>query len=336
MGTMAGARPRLLTFTPNGDIRFPDAGCGLKCAFCPEGLIKRDVRPRRFKHRVRDALRAFWRELTDYRERRLQRVKSELSEIVREIRSDTIGLVASDILELEGLFDVLDICRGAGKKISIISPGLRLADREFAERLKEYSPRVTITYLSDDAEVYERLTGVPESRDAVRAALRNLAELGMSFAVNCVVTRHNCEGLSDTAGFLLGELGLDACTLVCFIPEGRHLELDPGIAGLFAPYPMLDRELLKLVRGRRGKGKRLSLVHVPPCKVDEEVLRSDRVAFCPPPPTDPDVRLYRDAACESCDFKERCCFVFQLYRDAHPGEPFPFEKVNRHASRLRG
>lgn len=270
-----------------------------------------------------------------YMNRQVKNILSEFESVVAGDPSPEIGLTAHDILEFRGILELLDICRRYNKRISIRSPGLRLADADFARQLSEYNPHFTMTYLSDDPDIYHRMTGNPDALDLVRKAINNLRNLKINFSVNCVATKYNYMDLMNVAAFLFGEIGLDCFALVFFIPERRHVELDPDIADLFVPYSKLNIELKKFAREYAGSGNSLSLCHVPPCKLDHEILDCRNIkcytfSFC-----DPDILKYKHQNCEMCKFNDSCAFVFQIYQEKYPDEDFPFERVNRAIHNLK-
>ena len=163
----------------------------------------------------------------------------------------------------------------------------------------------------------------------------NLSELGVDFSVNHVVTRYNQNDLMKVAEFLFKEVGINSFTLVFFIPEKPHQELDPRIADLFVPYPRLSREVLKFAEKYNQTEKALNLCHVPPCKLDEAVLSCPNIQLGAPPIPDESIQIYRHPDCARCDYNPHCPFVFELYRRRFPDEPCDYQKVNKYADRLK-
>lgn len=328
-----------VTILPNGDLFVSGVGCSLECKFCVEGGAKRVSREVRSGSRltgfgeamglprpVVGALRALGRRVLGARET-LPSVPPGEGEVFRElddalprISSDEIVLAAHDILELEGLFEALDLCARHGKKVALISPGLRLSDPDFARRLAPRIARFTITFLSDDPVTYQRLTGRSDAHERVRAAIRNLVSLKVPLDVNCVVTSLNVQDLQGVASFLLDEMSLESFTLVGFLLEKRHLELDPGAPDLIAPYSALNGELQRIgVRYRVGL-KRLVLLGIPPCRLSEDVLDSRCIRFGTLGPDDGLAMRHWDASCAGCEVRHACPGVFAAHHWRHPRE----------------
>ncbi len=338
---------RHVTVIPNGDIMIFPVDCRLACVFCPEGIVRAQRHQEELRQSasrmsmLRGALSYF---VSKRRERKsTERQTTQSATIVEEfafvlptIQADEVVLAAHDILEFDRLFELLEICRANGKKVSLISPGLRLADLDFARRLSEHVSCFTITYLSDNQETYRKLTGSTEALSLVSDAIRNLKQLGMDFSVNFVATRHNVKDLMGVARFLLDEIGSGSFTVVFFIPEQAHFTVNPSIADLFATFAELNREILKFVQEYQGSRKMLVLGQIPPCRLDEAILQCRNVKYSPPPPADDVVGLYRHKHCRKCKYEERCPLVFRAYQEKFPAESFDFEKVNRNVHKLEG
>jgi hypothetical protein len=340
-----------VTTVSNDDIYVLDANCQLECAFCVEGITKRQRRLRwrwllaaeplivslerlwRGLRRVTQPVTAWGREGRDAR--RSAAILTELEAVLGQIPREEVLLAAHDILELDRLFDALDLCARLQKRVALITPGLRLADPDFARRLAPRICRITLTYLSDDPKTYHKLTGHPEAHHLVRQAILNLVALQVPLAINFIVTRLNHRDLLGVAAFLLDQVGLKTFTLVCFVPEPLPLEMDPTLPDLFVPFPELDAELGRFVARYRGTRKRLGLVNVPPCRLSEAVLASDNIHLSPAGQDDGLVRRHRDARCAGCAFGEHCPRVFEAYHARYPHEPFDAEKVNRHLPQIR-
>lgn len=248
--------------------------------------------------------------------------------VSQDPRSEVV-LAAHDILEFDRLFDLLGICEAHNKRVRLVSPGLRLADMAFARRLAPRISSFTITYLSHDADTYHRMTGNPQAQAQVQLTLQHLKALRVHVMVNYVVTRYNHRDLLGVAGYLLDQMGLDAFDLVMLIPEKGHADLGHDVGALLAPFPELNRELVRFTRRYHGTSKRLSLIDVPPCQVTEEALTSGILSFSPAPPDADLVRRVSYQSCASCHFASRCPRVFDAYLQRYPAEPVDVEKVNR-------
>jgi hypothetical protein len=316
-----------------GDIWLNNAECRLSCNFCSHGISKRHRQGswlRQALHLAENHVKtAGWsrrRILLDF-ERRISDVA--LAEAPR------LRLSGWDCLEYEAVLDLLSVCRAAKKQIEIVSPGLRLADREFARQLGAYDPAVMVTYLSTDADRYASMTGDPLAKSKVERAMRNMLDLGLRFSVNFVLTRDNLCDLLDVSDYLLNTVGLDDFVLAYFSPEVAHARLEPNIADLFVPFGQLNRELAGFADLVAGSEKFLCLWRVPPCKLDAKLLVCNKLVFSVNDYPDPTYPVYRHPNCEACQWRSKCFFVSRYYAARYPDEAFDSAKVHRVVDRIR-
>jgi len=335
---------------PNGDIFVSGVPCALECVFCVEGIAKRArsrtysrlrAKPESMSERIPRPLRGSLRALRQRLSVMLggssvEVLLRELDAALGQTPAEEVVLAAHDILEMDGLFEALELCARHGKRVALISPGLRLADQGFARRLARRVSRLTITFLSDDPGTYHRMTGLASAHALVRRAIENLVALDVPLDVNCVVTSMNVQDLSGVATFLLEEMSLESFNIVGMVLERRHLEMDPDAVDLIAPYPMLDAELLQITCRCQGGPKRLALVNVPPCRLSEEVLQSGTVELTPFGAAGDAAPRHSDERCAGCPYLEACPRVFEAYHQRHPRERANVELVRRLAPRLLG
>ncbi len=310
----------------DGDVFLEDVDCMLKCNFCIHGIKKRA--------RGRGVLRRALARATNSRNKILEEFERKITGLPAG-KGNRVCLSGWDVLECEGIFDLLDVCKRHEKNIEIISPGLRLADRDFATRISKYEPRITVTYLTHRAETYSEMTGNPAAKRLVERAIDNLAELGVEFSANFVATGENYSDLLQVASFLLDDVGMEMFTLMFFSPDKWHQEEDPKIGDLFVEYRLLGEELANFARRYAGKEKLLCLWRVPPCKLDAETLTCGNVFFSVNGFIDPAYPVYRHPGCDSCNWNPKCYFVSRYYRDQYPDEDFEWEKVNRVLDKIR-
>lgn len=317
--------PRV-TAIENRDLFIDWADCGLKCCFCEHGLRKR-LRDESWlstaAHALGGLLSAPWRSPG-----RLLRQLDKALEAGASGKDDRVCLSGWDILEHKSLFDILDLCRKRGRRIQLMTPGLKLADRAFAERLSKYKPSVTVTYLTRDPAAYARLTGVPDAHRLAEAALSNLRELKIGFFVNFVATSKNRAHLAGAAEHLFDSVGLTHLTVLYFSPERDHFALDPGIGSLLFSQTLLNPELRRIAERYAGKPHRVNLWRVPPCKIEKKLLTCGSVAFSVSHGPDAKYEPWEHPNCSSCGWKPRCPLVSRFYHERFPDEEFDAGKVN--------
>jgi hypothetical protein len=309
--------------TADGHFYFEAPDCQLKCLHCSHGIKKR-LRESRRLHRLAGRLADRLAKLSgmDEFEKRI------------ETSSGPVCLSGHDVLEAREIFELLDICRRHGRPIQIISPGLRLADPDFAREVNACSPEFLLTCLSCRSDLTARMTGNPEAQHLTEKALAHLRDLNANFSVNFVATSDNCGELSDVASYLFRTLGRDSFTLLYFFPDRVHYLLDARTSDRFAGFRQLNHHLRRVARDHGGSGRTICLWGVPPCKLDEELLTGGLLTFCTRGEWDPACRLFRSPSCSQCGFQDRCFFVSLYNRRAYLDEYFDYHKVNRVLSSL--
>jgi MoaA/NifB/PqqE/SkfB family radical SAM enzyme len=310
-----------------GHFSFESADCRLRCLHCSHGIKKR-LREAHAIHRIIGRISG---KLAVIR-RRYGQTLAEFEELVASLpvsHEEPVCLSGYDVLEEGSVLTLMEICKRHQRKVRIISPGLRLADRAFAGRLAAYRPEITLTYLSRRPGTFAHMTGHPGAKELIEQAIDNLRELDVGISVNFVATSDNCDELSDVAAYLYETVGIQEFTVLNFFPDWVHYVLDSRTRERFARFGELNRQLVRLARGYRGSDKRICLWGVPPCKLSGSVLTGGYVTFSVRENWDPACRIYRHHNCGSCRFSDRCFFVSRYYRDAYPDEEFAHQKVNQ-------
>ena len=161
----------------HNNFYFERPDCRLKCLHCSHGIKKR-LRESRRLHRLAGRLAD-----------RLAKL-SGLDEFEKRIGESTsaVSLSGHDVLEAQEIFTLLDVCKRNNRPIRIISPGLRLADPDFARAVTAYSPEFLLTCLSRRSDITARMTGHPEAQALAERALIHLRDLNANFSVNFVAT----------------------------------------------------------------------------------------------------------------------------------------------------
>ena len=348
------ASPPLLSVNSHGDAHFSQAvaGCRLQCSFCPNGLENRRrlvqaplLRAAREALSQRPLLRplahpiAWWRRYETAKtiaafRRAVGRLPAPY-QLTDQASHRHMLLAGDDLLEFDGLFEVLDICKSEGRPVVLATPGLKLAEPDFAQRLRAYAPFLVLTCLACDAAVYERMTRLPQARDVVHRALRNVASAGFEFSVNFVITQDNFRELVPVAKLVHGELGRDILSCQYFIAGTTHLARDRATLRRLVRMDLLNPVLRDYAHLMAGTRNGIWLNWVPPCKLSTDVLASPRIRFLRPSDPDPDVVVHRAPSCRRCDFSDHCSTVTEAYHRAHPDDPYDAERVNAWMPRAR-
>jgi hypothetical protein len=228
-------------------------------------------------------------------------------------------MVSADILDYPDLFGLLDAVRDAGKELVLGSPGLRLADRAFVERLAAYPVSIDLTYLATDDATYNRIVGNQEARAAIDAGLAHLVEVGVPFKVGVVVTSLNVHAFPDVVAHLAGTYGVDRIVVRLFYPD---LEGAPDeYFDLFPDYQEVQEALEALERSDVDPLPELDLGNAPLCQLD---LRGfERLRLVPREHHAHQNTFKTDGlpACATCAVRDRCVRVHMEYMKRHRIRP---------------
>jgi hypothetical protein len=295
-------------------IRLDGVPCALSCCYCING------------HNKRQGIRSASAPASRASRRRevLRDVESVLAAAPPDRRID---IHADDILEYEGILDILAVYRRRGRRCDMITPGLRLADEAFAKAVSRFDVCFTITYLAHTPSIYRAMVVNPKAQALVQKAISNMRRLNIPFHVNCVLTSHNVSDLPRVAGYILEEEAQTHITFLNFYLERCLLDKDPSAYRLFAPLPRL-RESLREVRGLLLRlGKNAALVDLPPCQLGAEIRACPRFRFEFAHPldfkADSPTPMFVPPACADCVLARRCSRVSIHYkRHVQPGLRF--------------
>lgn len=333
-----------------GWYRLPGANCQLHCAYCAAGISRMPAPFQSFFHGG---------ELPSYSE-------SDRAEIVREVGlildatppGEPLHLTADDLLTFDGFIDVLEEFKRHSRHMDLITPGLKLADLDFARTLSGYDLRLTITYLAHSDAAYQSLTQNGQARSLIEQALRNLKRVGVPFLVNTVITRAGCAELVDIARFLFAEIGVRHFTAqMIYLEQGlldnraRKSEREATALGweangadLFAPFGELDRQLALVEALCVKLDRRVAIVDVPLCQLRPELIRSRHFEYSithhPQFDTDSPTAYCRSDDCAGCPLDGRCCYISAAYLQKYPSTRVDAAKVGANwgpvAARQRG
>lgn|GEM_PF-7112346 len=286
-------------------MRLEGVSCALSCCFCIVGETKR-------LGRVPEPSRS-------------GAAPPPRAEILRDVDAVLRGappgrqakIFADDILEFDGVLDILAAYRRRGQHCTLTTPGLRLADPAFARAVSRFDVSFCITYLARTPGVYAAMTDNPRAQDQVERAIANMRRLGIQFHVNCILTRHNLRELAGVARYILLEEAQSHFTIVNFYLERCLLEANPAASELFAPLPDLREPLSDIRKLVLRHDKDVALVDIPPCQLNPEIRRCARFHFefahppdfkaCSPEP------MFNPPSCRRCVLAAQCSRVSAHY-----------------------
>jgi MoaA/NifB/PqqE/SkfB family radical SAM enzyme len=270
------------------------AACGMACRFCPASLrTERPGRAIRPDH-VRAVVDA-WIALLDAE------------------RPASVDLASDDPLEFTGILDLLAEARQRGIRLRLLTPGLRLADRRFAERVARQGARVWLSLLSLRPERYAAITGRPDAHALVTRAIANVRELGIPLDLATVIVDENADEVAELARAAVA-LGAEGFTVQVFHPDA--VTAPPSY---FRQYPRHEDVVAGLAALAPGDAPPLQVGNLPRCRLDPDVVTRLRLRLLD---SANHVAHRAWAACDVCPARERCAGVHPAYVERYaPPEP---------------
>ncbi len=288
-------------------LRISGVQCGLRCEYCITG-----VRKRKGLTWVSDKLQSAMQSL---------RLAPAAEEVEREIlesverflldptTTEETEVTADDLLEFTGVLQLFALFARLDRTLHLVTPGLRLANRDFAKECAKYPVAFTLTLPSVSAEITDAIMGRDGAHALLMEAIGNLQELEIPLSINCTVTRQNIDGLAELVRFVHQDLCVERMTLACFCLEQVLLNVDPEAPRLFAPYAKWSEQLVAIAAQCEERSTAVSVIDVPPCQVEASVLASGRVNFDFAVHTDSPTPSRRLEECDGCPFDPRCCHL---------------------------
>ncbi len=94
---------------------------------------------------------------------------------------------------------VIGYARNSGLHVRLITNGIRLADRAYAQELADAGLHIAhVTIYSTRPDVEEAMRGVPDTLEPAFAAVSNANAAGIVVNSNCVITKLNADHLDET------------------------------------------------------------------------------------------------------------------------------------------
>lgn len=114
---------------------------------------------------------------------------SRIKKLVKELPAEAYCLVGAEPTMYPKLFETIRYLDKKGKHTYLITNGLKLAARDYVEKLKEAGlERVSLSFDGFDDKIYKRLRGEP-LLDTKMKILKNLKETNMPTTLCCVVSK---------------------------------------------------------------------------------------------------------------------------------------------------
>ena len=104
-----------------------------------------------------------------------------------------VVMLSADILRWPDLMGLLDLAHD--RRVTLLTPGLRLADPEVAASFAGRDVRFDLTWLADDPETWARMTGRADAWERMHAAIDNLRRLGLPYRLSTVLNATNVHTL---------------------------------------------------------------------------------------------------------------------------------------------
>jgi len=305
-------------------LRIVGVECGLACAYCVAGVRKRQIHatahawpwrvlPWRRLGLGSTPVHAIALEPIVQTPQATSRLLTKLERTLARTPADVpLELTADDLLEVHGILDIFALHVRHQRSLSAITPGLKLADPDFARACSRFPVHFTLTLPSANPQVTDALLGRSGAHTTILRALQNLLRLDIPFGLNSIVTRDNVDGLATLARFVFEELRLTGFTLPVFYPERALLDADPQAIQLYPPLSRLNDQLEQIVDLCEGRDRRVTVVDVPPCRLSDRVANSEHVQLSFVSHTDSPAPTYRIPKCATCPEDPDCCHFTEL------------------------
>lgn len=127
-----------------------------------------------------------------------------------------VAMGGGEALERDDLFELAAYAREVGLVPNLTTNGLRV-DSDIAQKMQIFGQvNLSLDGVGDIARIYRDRTDF----DGVDRAFTILQQAGIDAGINCVVGRHNLDGLPDLFGYA-ADKGISEIELLRFKPSGR-------------------------------------------------------------------------------------------------------------------
>lgn len=160
-------------------------------------------------------------------------------------------------------FELLDLCKSKGMKISTLSNGYKFADYQFTKKSKEHGlEEILFSVHGFDEESHNKIVGHRKGFTNIVQAIRNAKELGIRVRVNCVVTRENYSQLSTKFVDLMLDLQPMQVNFLTLNFWGNITKLD------FVPYEKVTDGIKRSIDKLKDHIKYINVRYTPYCHME--------------------------------------------------------------------
>ncbi|GAF99861.1 unnamed protein product, partial [marine sediment metagenome] len=104
------------------------------------------------------------------------------------------------------LFDIIELSRSYGMTTRVVTNGLKMADREYCDRLLETRATILLSYDGDNPETYRKLRGTDSALRPKQEAIENIGKSphlrrGKVYLISCIAKGVNDQELPDLLEF---------------------------------------------------------------------------------------------------------------------------------------
>lgn len=160
-------------------------------------------------------------------------------------------------------FELLDICKSHGLKISTLSNGYKFADKEFIQKSKEHGlEEILFSVHGFDKESHDKIVDHDRAYERIIQAIKNAKELDIVVRINCVVTLDNYKNLSTDFVKLMLELDPLEVNFLTLNYWGNVEELD------FVPYKAVTDSIKEAIDLLKDKITYINVRYTPYCYME--------------------------------------------------------------------
>ncbi len=237
-----------------------------------------------------------------------------------------LGFTGGEPLLRPDIIKIISLAKSIGFDfIRIQTNGIKLADKKFAERLVEAGLTVCkFSFMSDKAEIHDKLVGVKGAWKKAMFGLKNLKELKIRIGTNILINKLNFNRLPEIIYYFL-EKGISNFVIIypMYIGSMRenHLKLGTSL-------PEAEKYFISAIKlmEKAGLSGEILFLNVPPCFLTGHESLAIGLERFNTLVTDPsgnktdldesaDKAKLHASVCRSCSFKKKCMGVDKNYID---------------------
>jgi len=193
--------------------------CNAKCRFCYYAELDKEQRK--------------WKPLT--------KLKQEASMFRNVYNNKSVDITGGEPTIYPEIVKLVEFCDSIGLKPTIITNGIRTADKKFLGELKKAGLRDLLISVQGYKTKMTKITGVKGHYKKILETFKNCNELGIPFRINCVIHKLNYQDL-DKIARLVCKHGAKVVNFIVFNPyykwteknkidfQARHSEISPYLS----------------------------------------------------------------------------------------------------------